>query len=78
MLGLILAYSYLWGSTFGAPGGMGFLGHVAFVFIMFVIGAIGSIARTILWLPSLIYWYLSDEPSTFLLWLMPGLFVEAG
>ena len=78
VLGLILEVSYLWGSTFGAPGGIGFLGHVALVFTMTAIGAIGLVVRTFLWLPSLIFWYLSDEPITFLFWLMPGLFVEAG
>lgn len=34
------------------------------------------VLRALLWLPSLLVWYVSDNPYSFWEWLAPGLFVQ--
>jgi hypothetical protein len=75
--GLLLEGSYLWGSTFGSPAGIGLFGHLMLFVVANLVGVCGFVLRTILWFPSLIHWYFFSD-QTFILWLMPGLFVEVG
>jgi hypothetical protein len=39
-------------------------------------GVFSAAVRTLLWLPSLIHWWLGG--TTFLRWLLPGLFITCG
>jgi len=51
-------------------------GDFGLVVMVTVYGALSAIVRTILWLPSLIHWWLGGP--TFLEWLLPGLFITCG
>jgi len=63
--------SYVWGLATHAN--CGFLGLVVPVMAYAVFGAV---VRTLLWLPSLVHWWLGGP--AFLQWLLPGLFITCG
>jgi hypothetical protein len=51
-------------------------GDFGLVVMVTVYATLSAIVRTILWLPSLIHWWLGGP--TFLEWLLPGLFITCG
>ena len=63
--------SYVWGLATHAN--CGFLGLVVPVMAYAVFGAV---VRTLLWLPSLVHWWLGGH--AFLQWFLPGLFITCG
>jgi hypothetical protein len=67
-LGLL---SYVWGLATQAN-----CGDLVLVVGALVYAVIGAAVRTVIWLPSLIHWWLGEP--TFLQWLMPGLFITCG
>jgi hypothetical protein len=71
VLGGLEILSYVWGLATDAN--CGFLGLVVGTLVYAVFGAL---VRTLLWLPSLIHWWLGGP--TFLQWLLPGLFITCG
>jgi hypothetical protein len=70
-------------------GGLGILSYVwglatqadcrdfAPVVMVMVYSVVGAAVRTLVWLPSLVHWWLGGRP-TFLEWLLPGLFITCG
>jgi hypothetical protein len=83
VFGGLLAISYLWGTLTGAScfPGTGLSGFISyFVFFLSAIGyaLFGFVVRTILWLPSLVHWYIYGPEPSFLFWLMPGLYIRCG
>jgi hypothetical protein len=66
--------SYIWGlATHDGDCGIFALVVVTMVFAVF-----GAVVRTLLWLPSLILWWLGGPEHTFLQWLLPGLLITCG
>ena len=69
-------------------GGLGILSYVwglathpdcrdfVLVVMTMVYAAFGAVVRTVLWLPSLVHWWLGGP--TFLEWLLPGLSMTCG
>jgi GYF domain 2 len=76
--GLILEGSYVWGSTIGSPSNIGLLNYFILFLFANLIGFPLAVLRTVTWLPGLIFWYfVLSSHTTFLQWLVPGIFVEA-
>jgi hypothetical protein len=72
--GLVGFVSYVWGAFTVVSCGGG-----AWLFFMSIgYGIIGGAVRALLWLPSLVSWVLMNTGTSFLFWLMPGLFVQCG
>jgi hypothetical protein len=63
--------SYVWGVATQANCRDFGLGVMVMVYAV-----IGAAVRTLVWLPSLIHWWLGG--STFLQWLLPGLIITCG
>jgi hypothetical protein len=63
--------SYVWGAATQADCRDFILVVGALVYAVY-----GAAVRTVVWLPSLIHWWLGG--STFLQWLLPGLFMTCG
>ena len=66
--------SYVWGLATHD----GDCGIFALVVVTMVFAAFGAVVRTLLWLPSLILWWLGGPDHTFLQWLLPGLLITCG
>ena len=52
------------------------LSGLGFIMMTGYLIAITPIVRAILWLPSLIMWYIDPSGYSFMKWLAPGFFVE--
>ena len=65
--------SYVWGLATRADC----RDFVLFVMVM-VYAVFGAAVRTLVWLPSLIHWWLGGPEPTFLQWLLPGLSMTCG
>jgi hypothetical protein len=63
--------SYVWGLATHTDCGFFVLSVGTMAYAVF-----GAVVRTLLWLPSLIHWWLGGP--TFLQWFMPGLFITCG
>ena len=63
--------SFVWGLATQADCGDFVLVVMTLAFAVF-----SAVVRTLLWLPSLIHWWLGGP--AFLQWLMPGLFMTCG
>jgi hypothetical protein len=63
---------YVWGLATQADCRDFVLGVMVMVYAVF-----GAVVRTIVWLPSLLHWWLAGRES-FLQWLMPGLPMTCG
>jgi hypothetical protein len=63
--------SYVWGLA--TQANCGFLSLVAMTLVYAIVGAL---VRTLVWLPSLIQWWLGG--AALLQWLLPGLFMTCG
>jgi cytochrome c biogenesis protein CcdA len=64
--------SYFWGTATHAN-----CGDFGLVVMVTAYAVFGAVVRTVLWLPSLIHWWLAG-PEPFLQWLLPGLFITCG
>ena len=80
LFGVLCLVSYPWGLITHVQCFTG-AGFVSF-FVVFVstmaLAAFGMLVRIILWLPSLIHWWIVGGEPTFLSWLMPGLSIGCG
>jgi hypothetical protein len=63
--------SYVWGLATQAN-----CGDFVLVVGTLVYAVIGAAVRTLVWLPSLIHWWLAGP--AFLQWLLPGLLITCG
>jgi hypothetical protein len=63
--------SYVWGLATQTD-----CGDFGLVVLTMAYAVFGAAVRTLLWLPSLIHWWLGGPP--FLEWLLPGLFMTCG
>jgi hypothetical protein len=64
--------SYVWGLATQAD-----CRDFVLVVMTLVYAVFGAVVRTLVWLPSLIHWWLGG-PEPFLQWLMPGLSMTCG
>ena len=71
VLGGLEFLSYVWGLATYANCGVFSLFVLALVYAVF-----SAAVRTLIWLPSLIHWWLAGPD--FLEWLLPGLFITCG
>jgi hypothetical protein len=73
---LIMWSTYMWTIGWGAPEGASFGDKLSAQFTMQPVFIFSAFVRMVLWLPSLLIWFLTPNSTSFGMWLAPGLYTE--
>jgi hypothetical protein len=76
--GGLMLVSYPWGLAAHVHCVSGLVSFLILSLTSMFIAFFGALLRAFLWLPSLVYWWVSGPEPSFLHWLMPGLYISCG